>query len=1196
MPITDADVKLMEPERLTDFDDGGGRMRGVEVVDGVINNLFADISRLDRAYGRVSLRKAYAAVMTDDDDPYYGAHAILTDPPDDPRVSAILFTTKSYSDVRANARDFVERYVVQGPESRMVLYGNALIGSQAISVYQLVGEPLPEVGEVYLLSIEGAGYTHYEQYVRISRVEHEVRTFTDSTGQFDRRVIRLLLDNRLNYTFPGITPTRYSAHGSPTLIRMTQVADAARYYAAMPLETDADIGDFEVKVTTPYGQIVPSTTRDSPLADVPLGGVASMVPSGPEVSDTQVQGEAGGFLTALLAAVGAKGYLGAPIVPGSLYYRDYPQSGSPKIVQDDGLGAFRRVSDGVVMALIDYGVGLVTNQVSATYGEWGYAAGGQLVRFTPAAEVRMTRETAFDPITIQNRGTVYVKTLHPLPAFGSVQVDFRALGKWYRLREVSTGVLQGLTLSEGSGTINYQTGSIVVTLGALPDADSAIIWSWGVGIGATNRSGSGVVQPPDVVMQLSYDNVVPGSVSVTWQTGGQTKTATDAGGTGVLSGHGTGRIVYATGELRVKPTLLYDANAVFAATYQQADNRTDIVTQAVGAQIPLSTTLTHAPIRPRSLRLTVHYTDVTYVVEDNGAGGLTGNCVPENSSINYATGQLVVQLTNAPGFWRGVYETYTSPVCGNQSRRLVNWEWVTRLTSGPTGDVTATITYVEDSATNTQQQDEATAPPLKLDLTPTVADDIVPNGIKFTLGGRTYYDRDGILYYGLNRATGGGTSAGTIDYSGGVATLTDWAGGQSNAVVIKALATYNGRQWQDSIQMRIPGAPLRPGSFYCQVVAEDTGDLITATSDMSGNLNGASYQGHVDQLAGWLWITYGARVLDSTLTAEQKAEAWYDPANIEPDGRIWVPRAVYPDTFRFNAVVLAHIPLDPDVLGLDPVRLPTDGRVPTIRPGDLVVLAATRTYQMPGGLSAGQVVQLPETKLASVVLVDQAAAVVPTDRYTLSLPLGRVTMADPLNLSGYTQPLIASYTVEDMSICADMQITGHITLSAALEHDYPAGAFLSSGLIMGDLQARYEYLFGQASWTGVWQDTRIGSAPTGQYNEVDYPIRVSNEGATKERWRINFTSATAFQVVGETLGVVTTGTTSTDTAPVNAKTGNPYFLIKKEGWGSGWATGNQVRFNTRAANYPLWLARTVLSGGASLDDDSFRIQIRGDAN
>jgi hypothetical protein len=37
-----------------------------------------------------------------------------------------------------------------------------------------------------------------------------------------------------------------------------------------------------------------------------------------------------------------------------------------------------------------------------------------------------------------------------------------------------------------------------------------------------------------------------------------------------------------------------------------------------------------------------------------------------------------------------------------------------------------------------------------------------------------------------------------------------------------------------------------------------------------------------------------------------------------------------------------------------------------------------------------------------------------------------------------------------------------------------------------------------------------------------------------------------------------------------------------------------MRFNTAAANYPLWVARTVAAGQPEADDDRFSIQIRGD--
>ncbi len=59
MAIINSDVKLFESQRLTDEEDGGGRVTGNEVIDGNINNLFQYISRIDRKIGDVALRKAF---------------------------------------------------------------------------------------------------------------------------------------------------------------------------------------------------------------------------------------------------------------------------------------------------------------------------------------------------------------------------------------------------------------------------------------------------------------------------------------------------------------------------------------------------------------------------------------------------------------------------------------------------------------------------------------------------------------------------------------------------------------------------------------------------------------------------------------------------------------------------------------------------------------------------------------------------------------------------------------------------------------------------------------------------------------------------------------------------------------------------------------------------------------------------------
>ena len=77
MAITNDDVKLFESQRLTDEENGGGRVTGREVIDGNVNNLFQDISRIDRTVADVALRKAFIGISTDNNDTYLGSHLIL---------------------------------------------------------------------------------------------------------------------------------------------------------------------------------------------------------------------------------------------------------------------------------------------------------------------------------------------------------------------------------------------------------------------------------------------------------------------------------------------------------------------------------------------------------------------------------------------------------------------------------------------------------------------------------------------------------------------------------------------------------------------------------------------------------------------------------------------------------------------------------------------------------------------------------------------------------------------------------------------------------------------------------------------------------------------------------------------------------------------------------------------------------------
>ena len=107
---------------------------------------------------------------------------------------------------------------------------------------------------------------------------------------------------------------------------------------------------------------------------------------------------------------------------------------------------------------------------------------------------------------------------------------------------------------------------------------------------------------------------------------------------------------------------------------------------------------------------------------------------------------------------------------------------------------------------------------------------------------------------------------------------------------------------------------------------------------------------------------------------------------------------------------------------------------------------------------------------------------------------------------------------------------------------------------------------------------------------------MSNLGAYKDRILIQFTSSTAFRVVGENLGVIATGNVNEDCAPINQLTGQPYFTLDYRGWGSCWSTGNFVRFNLIGANYPVDLIRAVQPSNPTGLDDSVELLFIGNVD
>ncbi|AUN95402.1 hypothetical protein [Pseudazoarcus pumilus] len=1208
MPILPSDIQLLESERMRDTPDGGGRMTQNVIPSGQAGNVFPKVSRIDSVYGRVNLRKIYVAVRTATLEMYAGAHAIITAPPENDRISCCLFSTGSWFDQRSAARDRIESYVVAGPISRMRVYGQQLIGQRAILLYQRPEDPLPDVGEVYVLSVESGAGAGTQQYVRITAVNHELRTFTDNVGDFQRRILTLSIGSTLSQTFAGGEVSRYSTDPSPTRLRTTQVADASKYYGLQPITEAGELGDVTLRLASVYAPLVPSTQRETGIS------MASMMGAAQDVGD--LLGQQGWEVI-------ASGTLPRPavVVPIEFQFhmRFAPRAGTLVLARVDGTGQPTGASETETGADADGNIApsmQVTgagNRVRIHGGSISYDTGtGTLLlsnggadgtgtisfriyaKYIPGLQVSNPAHTHQIPVTLGTRGTVYPITLNPLPAPGTVVVDFRALGRWYRMRDDGAGVLVANDPSEGTGSVDYATGACIVTLGALPDVGSAVLVSWGSPVHYQRRNGANAVAATtfDLAYTLAQRPVRRGTLEVSWVVGNATRTATDDGN-GNISGTGmTGTVAYHTGVVRLKFSTPPDRASILSNDYTWRDgDEADLFGQpedmstaypVSGGQFTVPGSGPYLNSGSMLLQVATLTMDVQAYIDSGGAvrvraGRWDGSAFRERrwrwddqqvGTFNTSTG--VVTITSPLQTQREVWTQ-------NDITGIYGWS----LRSETYAIVSASAIVVERDTTAGEgstwspqdvADEEVAVTTLTFDLTATTADAVVPGSLLFRATGLTYIDRNGTLYTNVDPATGAGLAAGPIDYETGIAQLSYWGDGAAVNRQIDAMLTTYGEFVATEAFFRTAGSPIRPASLYVQVTAEN-GDLLTGTADQNGVITGDWMRGECEQTMGVVAVEFGQMV----------------------EGE-WVPRNVYPGTLRYNSVILTNLPLDANILGLDPVRLPSDGRVPIYRPADVVVLHNTQRTDLDNPVLAGADYALPRTDLAVVRLEDANGDPIAQDRYAVNLETGVVTIAADWDGTGVAQPLTAVHRIEDMLLLSDVQINGQVSFDPALSRDYPVdGTYLSGALLFGDMQALVTSLFDQNTWTGVWSDTLIGSQANAQYNDIDNPVEVLNESAVTERWRINFTGSTSFQLFGENLGLIATGNTGTDLAPVNPLTGDPYFVLRSAGWGGGWATGNQLRLNTVGAAGPTWIARTILAG-ATLEGDQFDIEARGDVD
>ena len=505
--------------------------------------------------------------------------------------------------------------------------------------------------------------------------------------------------------------------------------------------------------------------------------------------------------------------------------------------------------------------------------------------------------------------------------------------------------------------------------------------------------------------------------------------------------------------------------------------------------------------------------------------------------------------------------------------------------------------YRDTSGTNSSTE-TAQADTMKFDLTYGFSEQILSGSVRFKLGNSTFIDRDGLIYRDINPSNGSGIQSGLIRLGTGEIELSSWTPGQANSLTLESLITTTDLPPINKISFRTPVIPIRPQSMTIVVASLEHGQL-TLTADENGVIETSRAHGQVNWDNGFVTIYFYTKIevtVDNRAALE--AEDWYDPLlEYEEAGKTYINVPVWVDasSVRYNAIAYTYIPLDSEILGLSATRLPIDGRVPIFRVGGIGVISASKAFELPDSTS-GKTYSLADQRISWLELEDSAGTKVPYSMYVVDYDYGKFTLNGDFALNTLVLPLTAKYRYQDMLLIRDVQINGQLTFTKPVTHNYDAeNSIVGSALVINDMQARYTRKFVQPTWGNLWADEAVGGAISANYNDALYPIAVTNNGNIQERWALVFTGdGTNFRCVGEYSGQIGTGSVNTDFAPINPITGVPYFKVKKEGWGSGWASGNVLRFNTIAATYPVWVIRTVKQSEPTVLSDQFQIMLRGD--
>ncbi|QXL84091.1 hypothetical protein [Comamonas sp. NLF-1-9] len=466
MTILSNDIKIRASKVMADVPEGGGGPSGATIAWGQSNTLFDDVDTVSRTIGNVSIRQAFLHVDTDNTDRLLGAYAMVAKLPADPNVSVTLASCAPFAR-RSQISEAIANYLIRGVPWNGLLMGNHVQGQASL---QLMGRPgvalKPTVGRT-LAIVSGEGTPQEAtEWVRVIKVESEVRTFSDDKGDYPVQVVSCELASGLTRGLTGTDPNRYFAartNPAAAVVRDTTVADAANYYGAAATSAIAALGAYKAKVTSVYGQLVPSSATQVPALDqTPASRRTVTLATSPRLVEVAATPHARRILIGQENRGLSYVFTLSPLPePGTLTLT-WVGLGNRQTAQDDGSGTFTGRAAGVVNYLT--GSAAVTlpslpDAGSALVLQWGERV-AYTNRSSQGAQVRPP-EFSFMLEGAAEDGSGDEQVVR-----SSLSLAYTSGGTVYTITDDGSGNLVG----DGAGVIDYPSRSVIVRPTYMPDA------------------------------------------------------------------------------------------------------------------------------------------------------------------------------------------------------------------------------------------------------------------------------------------------------------------------------------------------------------------------------------------------------------------------------------------------------------------------------------------------------------------------------------------------------------------------------------------------------------------------------------------------------------------------------------------------------------------------------------------------------